>query len=309
MEDKYKLIPDVFPADTNWTAKVIVVEKSPARTAQYSPTKYQNITLMDPELEKYMDSKVDISIIGVALDIKPKRLIQTRFGTQSYIQDVVLINERVEQSVDKLDDMVLKKEYLARTPAKLSTPTRDKLTQINNIPGLLAVCDNCNKISNASSGEVYHCIYCKSTRARATPRARIFLQLEDLIGSIEGTMIGDTAEMFLKRSAKRLMKLASSASSLGAINELENVMDDGSDVGFISGCSVDSSANSYFSAPGPITGLQSPDMVKDVKSESHVTVGDEKRAKPAVDKEEVPHLLANKKKTRVIKKTLELEVH
>ncbi|KAL2505399.1 Replication protein A 70 kDa DNA-binding subunit B [Abeliophyllum distichum] len=286
MEDKYKLIPDVSPADTNWTAKVIVVEKSLGRTAQYSPTKYQNITLMDPEknkvqatiyntniqafedqlvssktylisntavkptkqqyrswmgdvqwtisgrtkveeiqedhtvllsstydfiffdrLEKYMDSKVDISIIGVALDIKPKRLIQTWFGTQSYIQDVVLINERfqivlltmwenfvnnecifisnnltrklivigthlkvssfnglsistktnssflfdpafhqamqlrywVEQNVDKLDDMVLKKEYLARTPAKLSTPTRDKLTQINNIPGLLAV--------------------------------------------------------------------------------------------------------------------------------------------------------------------------
>ncbi|KAL2472721.1 DNA-directed DNA polymerase [Forsythia ovata] len=51
-----------------------------------------------------------------------------------------------------------------------------------------------------------------------------------------------------------------------------------------------------------ITGLQSPDMVKDVKSESHVTVGDEKRAKPAADKEKVPRLLANKKKTQSDKK-------
>ncbi|KAL2461333.1 NADPH--Cytochrome [Abeliophyllum distichum] len=120
MEDKYKLIPDVSPTDTNWTTKVIVVEKSPTRTAQYSPTKYQNITLMDPELEKYMDSKVDISIIGVALDIKPKRLIQTRFGTQSYIQDVVLINERrklVWPELDKLfrddDDATVTTPYTA----------------------------------------------------------------------------------------------------------------------------------------------------------------------------------------------------
>ncbi|KAL2505400.1 DNA polymerase delta subunit 3 [Abeliophyllum distichum] len=41
--------------------------------------------------------------------------------------------------------------------------------------------------------------------------------------------------------------------------------------------------------------LQSPDMVKDVKTESHVTVGDKKCAKPAADKEKVPHLLASKK--------------
>ncbi|KAL2505373.1 Nucleic acid-binding [Abeliophyllum distichum] len=147
MEDKYKLILDISSADTNWTAKVTVVEKSPARTAQYSPTKYQNITLMDPEVQAtiydtniqafedqlvssktYLISNVDVKptkqqyrswmgdvqwtisgrtkveeiqedhtallsstydfifftgIIGVALDIKPKRLIQTRFGTQS----------------------------------------------------------------------------------------------------------------------------------------------------------------------------------------------------------------------------------
>ncbi|KAL2551378.1 Replication factor-A C terminal domain-containing protein [Forsythia ovata] len=220
-----------------------------------------------------------------------------------------------EQNVDKLDDMLLKKEYLARTPAKLSTPTRDKLTLINNIPGLLAVqsyfwvearahilisnqsfwymsCDNCNKISNARSGELYHCIYCKSTRARATPRARVFLQLEDSTGTMEGTMIGDTAEMFLQCSAKRLMELASSGdqnqildeiritveenhlfyvkaikkdsqmdrfkydiifmmetSSLGTINELENLMDDGTNVGIVPGSSIGSSANSSVSPP------------------------------------------------------------
>ncbi|KAL2505061.1 Nucleic acid-binding [Abeliophyllum distichum] len=43
-------------------------------------------------LEPYMDSNSDTSIIGVPIDIKPKRLVQTRFETQTYIQDIVLID-------------------------------------------------------------------------------------------------------------------------------------------------------------------------------------------------------------------------
>ncbi|XP_022846132.1 uncharacterized protein LOC111368878 isoform X2 [Olea europaea var. sylvestris] len=48
--------------------------------------------------------------------------------------------------------------------------------------------------------------------------------------------------------------------------------------------------------------ITSPGMVKDVKSECYVRVDNEKRAKPAADKEKVPQLVPNKKKTQSDKK-------
>ncbi|KAL2526193.1 Nucleic acid-binding [Abeliophyllum distichum] len=51
-------------------------------------------------------------IIGVAIDIKPKRLIQTRFGTQSYIQDVVLIDERFQTVLLTMWDNFVDKECI-----------------------------------------------------------------------------------------------------------------------------------------------------------------------------------------------------
>ncbi|KAL2456402.1 Nucleic acid-binding [Abeliophyllum distichum] len=161
MDTKYKLIPEisVTEKDKNWTAKVIVSEKTSARTSQNGSIRYQNLILMDPQknkiqatlfdnhitafedllllsktylisnatikltkpeyvasvgpihwvitgktrvieiqednnallsstynftpfdkLKEYMDVDADISIIGVAIDIKPKRLIKVRSG-------------------------------------------------------------------------------------------------------------------------------------------------------------------------------------------------------------------------------------
>ncbi|KAL2518971.1 Nucleic acid-binding [Abeliophyllum distichum] len=47
-----KLIPDVSPGQTSWTAKVVVAEKNVSRTAQRSPVKYQNMVLVDPQGNK-----------------------------------------------------------------------------------------------------------------------------------------------------------------------------------------------------------------------------------------------------------------
>ncbi|KAL2501113.1 Glutamine synthetase [Forsythia ovata] len=49
MGEDYKLIAAITPNTTNWTAKVVVLEKTSARTAYHSPTKYQNVVLMDME--------------------------------------------------------------------------------------------------------------------------------------------------------------------------------------------------------------------------------------------------------------------
>ncbi|KAL2487569.1 Uncharacterized protein Fot_40861 [Forsythia ovata] len=49
MGEDYKLIATITPNTTNWTAKIVVLEKTSARTAYHSPTKYQNVVLMDME--------------------------------------------------------------------------------------------------------------------------------------------------------------------------------------------------------------------------------------------------------------------
>ncbi|KAF4351387.1 hypothetical protein G4B88_028226 [Cannabis sativa] len=45
---KYQLIPHITRGQTNWTAKVIVVEKTPPRQSRNS-VKYQNLLLIDPQ--------------------------------------------------------------------------------------------------------------------------------------------------------------------------------------------------------------------------------------------------------------------
>ncbi|KAL2505488.1 Replication protein A 70 kDa DNA-binding subunit B [Abeliophyllum distichum] len=191
MGEDYKLIATITPNTTNWTAKVVVLEKTSARTAYHSPTKYQNVVLMDMErnkvqatiydtniqafqdqllpsktylisnaairltkpqyrstvgeiqwtisgrtkvqelqedhtafisstyvftpfdrLHEHMDSKTDISIIGVAIDIKLKRFIHTRSGIQSCIQDVVLVNQRFETVLLTMWDQFVEKECI-----------------------------------------------------------------------------------------------------------------------------------------------------------------------------------------------------
>ncbi|KAL2549269.1 hypothetical protein Fot_10799 [Forsythia ovata] len=50
MTSQIKLIPDISPGQTSWTAKVVVAEKTMAITGQHSPVKYQNMVLVDPQV-------------------------------------------------------------------------------------------------------------------------------------------------------------------------------------------------------------------------------------------------------------------
>ncbi|KAL2476429.1 Glucan 1 [Abeliophyllum distichum] len=145
MDTKYKLIPEisVTEKDKNWTAKVIVSEKTSARTSQNGSIRYQNLILMDPQKNKIQATLFDnhitafedllllsktylisnatikltkpeyvasVGIIGVAIDIKPKRLIKVRSGGQSYVQDVVLVDQSFDTILLTLWDCFVDKE-------------------------------------------------------------------------------------------------------------------------------------------------------------------------------------------------------
>ncbi|KAL2520486.1 replication protein A 70 kDa DNA-binding subunit B-like [Forsythia ovata] len=53
MINQYQLIREVSPGTTGWTVKVVVAEKFSLRTTEKSPTKYQNLILMDSEATLY----------------------------------------------------------------------------------------------------------------------------------------------------------------------------------------------------------------------------------------------------------------
>ncbi|CAA3005690.1 Hypothetical predicted protein [Olea europaea subsp. europaea] len=174
----YKLIPQIFTFEKNWTAKIIVAGKQATKTDRNTVSRYQNLLLMDLEgnkgnkvtaiiydaniialadelklgktymlsnatvkdnrnefrgslqdkiwtiiaktemeelkednlnflfsryeltafnkLERYMNSNAEISVIGIAIEVRQKRIIQTQFGTQACLQDVVLIDKSFE---------------------------------------------------------------------------------------------------------------------------------------------------------------------------------------------------------------------
>ncbi|KAL2528584.1 Uncharacterized protein Fot_21185 [Forsythia ovata] len=87
-----KLIPDISPGQSSWTAKVVVAEKNIARIAQRSPVKYQTMVLVDPQI--FWDLRWEFC---------PERLCRPKIGTESHIQEVVLINESAKAYIQIKD--------------------------------------------------------------------------------------------------------------------------------------------------------------------------------------------------------------
>ncbi|KAL2539000.1 ATP-dependent DNA helicase [Forsythia ovata] len=181
-----KLIPEILPYDYGWTCKVLIVEKSPPRTSE-TKVKFQNILLVDIEVCK------------------------------------------AAQNEEKLSQMVTTQLYATLSPSKASVPHDDRITSIKDIQGLLPVqtffwvkatatvsrnrepfwymaCQNCNRQSNGDYGETYFCLFCKSPQARAIPRARASIKLQDDTGMLHASIIGSPAELFLAYSANQLME-------------------------------------------------------------------------------------------------------
>ncbi|KAL5547897.1 hypothetical protein UlMin_003128 [Ulmus minor] len=64
MAGKYKLIPDIALGQMNWTAKVIVAKKLVPKTTLHSPTKYQNMTVIDPQGNKVQTTIYEANILA-----------------------------------------------------------------------------------------------------------------------------------------------------------------------------------------------------------------------------------------------------
>ncbi|KAL2501000.1 Replication factor-A C terminal domain-containing protein [Forsythia ovata] len=125
--------------------------------------------------------------------------------------------------------MVATQLYATLSPSKTSVPHNDRITFIKDIQGLLPVqtffwvkatatitktrepfwymaCQNCNRQSNGDYGETYFCLFCKSPQARAIPRARASIKLQDDTGMLLASIIGSPAELFLAYSVNQLME-------------------------------------------------------------------------------------------------------
>ncbi|CAA3017185.1 Hypothetical predicted protein [Olea europaea subsp. europaea] len=83
-------------------------------------------------LQRYMDTNAEISIIGIAVDIFPKRVIQIR-DNQSTVQDVILMNERLEENIITINDIVTRKAYIFSTSTTISCPPEEKLVNIKQL--------------------------------------------------------------------------------------------------------------------------------------------------------------------------------
>ncbi|CAI9760136.1 unnamed protein product [Fraxinus pennsylvanica] len=83
-----------------------------------------------------MDTKTEIDIIGIAIDIFPKRVIQVH-DNQSTVQDVILINERFETRILQMWDNFVSNEChtvcntITKKPVLVGS--RLKVTSFNGI--------------------------------------------------------------------------------------------------------------------------------------------------------------------------------
>ncbi|XP_035539697.1 uncharacterized protein LOC118344048 [Juglans regia] len=62
MRTVYTSMKDITPSTRNWKIKMIVADKSPKRTGQRSPVKYQSLTLIDPEGNRVQATMFDKDI-------------------------------------------------------------------------------------------------------------------------------------------------------------------------------------------------------------------------------------------------------
>ncbi|KAL2525432.1 ATP-dependent DNA helicase [Abeliophyllum distichum] len=73
MGEDYKFITAITPNTTTWTTKVVVLEKTSVRTAYHSPTKYQNVVLMDMERNRVQATIYDTNIQAFQDHLIPSR--------------------------------------------------------------------------------------------------------------------------------------------------------------------------------------------------------------------------------------------
>ncbi|KAL2458231.1 Replication protein A 70 kDa DNA-binding subunit B [Abeliophyllum distichum] len=88
--------------DTQWTISGKTrIQQVDENNSALLLTAYNFIDFED--LENHMDTNTDISIIGMVIDTRPKRMIQTRSGNQCQVQDIILVNKRAKVYLQLMD--------------------------------------------------------------------------------------------------------------------------------------------------------------------------------------------------------------
>ncbi|KAL2494061.1 Replication factor-A C terminal domain-containing protein [Forsythia ovata] len=225
MDDKFKLIPDIYPTQRDWTTKVTVTEKLAPKIAKQNQSRYRHMILMDLKL----------FLITVLL---PSFIIEST-------------TTRADGNMDKLNEIIEEKPYLVLTPSKLSPPEESQFTTIKRVHSLLLgmtqpkyfwikaiasinvmrqsfwyiACNNCNKVSNANLGETYQCVYCKCSQTKAVPSAKAYVQLEDSTGVLNANVIGEPAEKLLQCSSETLMQHSKHSSTTNIHDAIQMAVD------------------------------------------------------------------------------------
>ncbi|XP_042962656.1 replication protein A 70 kDa DNA-binding subunit B-like [Carya illinoinensis] len=85
MRTVYASIRDIIPVTKNWKVKMLVAEKSPKRIARNSITKYQNLTLIDPQ-----GNRLQAVIFGKDIDLRDDTLqvFQSYYIGNAYVKAI-----------------------------------------------------------------------------------------------------------------------------------------------------------------------------------------------------------------------------
>ncbi|XP_042950394.1 replication protein A 70 kDa DNA-binding subunit B-like [Carya illinoinensis] len=85
MRTVYVSIKDIIPVTKNWKVKMLVAEKSPKRIARNSITKYQNLTLIDPQ-----GNRLQAVIFGKDIDLHDDTLqvFQSYYIGNTYVKAI-----------------------------------------------------------------------------------------------------------------------------------------------------------------------------------------------------------------------------
>ncbi|KAL2459842.1 replication protein A 70 kDa DNA-binding subunit D-like [Forsythia ovata] len=134
MSKEFQLISNVSPGSSGWTVKVVVAEKFSPRIAQKSPTKYQNLILMDTE-----GSTVQATLYGQNI---------TAFQDQLTLENTYLVsnamvkitNPEYKAKSREVQWIISGRTRIRKLSSKLCIPIDEKdFTEIKNIQGVKTV--------------------------------------------------------------------------------------------------------------------------------------------------------------------------
>ncbi|KAL2455676.1 replication protein A 70 kDa DNA-binding subunit D-like [Forsythia ovata] len=211
MDDKFKLIPDIYPTQRDWTTKVIVTGKLAPKISKQNQSRYQHLILMDLK-DGNIDKLNEIIEEKPYLVLTPSKLSppeESQFTTIKRVHSLLL----GYSSYCKVSNVIELQKSAQLTQPKYFWIKAIAFIKVMRQSFWYIACNNCNRVSNANLGETYQCVYCKCSQTKAVPRAKAYVQLEDSTGVLNANVIGEPAEKLLQCSSETLMQQSKSSTT------------------------------------------------------------------------------------------------